>query len=226
MVNNKKITAIILAAGNSVRYGKKRNKNFEKVSNEQTVLTYSLHAFDKNKYIDDIVIAVKEDEKEKVKSILENYKSNKNIQVITGGNERKDSVYNCIKIVDSDIVIIHDGARPAIKQEYIDACVENMEEFKGVTMGVKSIDTIKIVNDNNVVINSTNRNNTWAIQTPQCFDRNVLLKMHEKYKDEDVTDDCMLLEKDNYKIKIIEGDYSNIKITTPNDLEVIKKHFE
>ena len=97
-----------------------------------------------------------------------------------------------------------------------------MNEFKGVTIGVKAKDTIKIANDNNVVESTTNRANTWVIQTPQCFDRNVLLQMHEKYRDNEVTDDCMLLEKDNYKIKIIEGDYSNIKITTYGDLGIIK----
>ena len=193
MKNEKKVTAIILAAGNSVRYGQNRNKNFEEVSKEKTVLSYSLNIFDKNNYIDDIIIATK-----------------------------KEEIENVIKVTDSDIVIIHDGARPAVRQEYINKCIESMNEFKGVTIGVKAKDTIKIANDNNVVESTTNRANTWVIQTPQCFDRNVLLQMHEKYRDNEVTDDCMLLEKDNYKIKIIEGDYSNIKITTYGDLGIIK----
>ena len=78
-----------------------------------------------------------------------------------------------------------------------------MKDFKGVTIGVKSKDTIKLTDENDIVINTTNRANTWIIQTPQCFDRLILLNMHEKYKNEDVTDDCSLLEKDGYKIKII-----------------------
>ena len=77
--------------------------------------------------------------------------------------------------------------------------------------------------ENNIVINTTKRANTWIIQTPQCFDRKILLKMHNKYKNEDVTDDCELLEIDNHKVKIIEGDYTNIKITTYEDLDIAKE---
>ena len=110
-----------------------------------------------------------------------------------------------------------------IKQEYINKCIENMDKFKGIAIGVRSKDTIKITDENNIVINTTQRANTWIIQTPQCFDRKVLLKMHNKYKKEDVTDDCELLEINNYKIKIIEGDYTNIKITTYEDLNIVRE---
>ena len=101
-----------------------------------------------------------------------------------------------------------------------------MSNFQGVTVGVKSKDTIKITDDNGIVINTTKRSNTWIIQTPQCFYRNELLNFHKKYKNDEVTDDCMLLEKDNYKIKIIEGDYTNMKITTQSDLNMVKSFME
>ena len=143
--------------------------------------------------------------------------------MVVGGSSRKESVYNCLKETTADIVIIHDGARPAIKQNYIDKCIESMKEFKGVTIGVKSKDTIKITDENQVVVNTTVRANTWIVQTPQCFDRNILFIMHEKYKHDEVTDDCMLLEKEGYPIKIIEGDYTNIKITTYEDINIIKE---
>lgn len=222
LIDNKTISAIILVAGNSTRFGKNRNKNFE-ILNEKTVLEYSLNAFDKNKYVDYIIIAIKESEMQEVKDIINKEQLTKKINIVTGGNTRKESVYNCIKNINSDIVIIHDGARPLIKQEYINNCIENMREFKGVTIGVKSKDTIKITDEKNIVINTTNRDNTWIIQTPQCFDRDILVKMHEKYKNEDVTDDCSLLEKDGNRIKIIPGDYTNIKITTGEDMDIIKK---
>jgi 2-C-methyl-D-erythritol 4-phosphate cytidylyltransferase len=222
LIDKKTVTAIILVAGNSTRFGKDRNKNFE-IINGKSVLSYSLDAFDKNEYIDNIIVAAKECEKSKVNSIIDKEALTKNIKIIIGGNTRKQSVYNCIKMINSDIVIIHDGARPLIKQEYIINCIENMKKFKGTTIGVKSKDTIKITDENNIVINTTNRNNTWLIQTPQCFDRLTLLKMHNKYKNEAATDDCTLLEKGKYKIKIIQGDYSNIKITTSEDLDIIKK---
>lgn len=222
MKNNKTVTAIVLVAGNSTRYGKNRNKNFELI-NGKAVISYTLNIFDKNDYIDDIIIAVKENEIQEIEKIIKNENLNKKIKLVIGGNTRKESVYNCLKMTNSDIVIIHDGARPAIKQEYIDKCLETMDEFSGATMGVKSKDTIKITDDNNVVINTTKRKNTWLIQTPQCFERKILLDMHEKYNDEDITDDCMLLEKENYKVKIIESDYTNIKLTTYEDLSIIKE---
>lgn len=222
MINGKKVTAIILVAGNSTRYGQNRNKNFE-IVNGRTVLSYSFKQFDTNKYVDDIIIAAKQDEIDTVKEILKQENPNKEFKIVIGGNTRAESVYNCIKESDSKIVIIHDGARAAVKQEYINKCIESMEEYKGVTIGVKSKDTIKITDDNGIVTTSTNRNNTWVIQTPQCFDREILLKMHEKYKNDEVTDDCMLLEKDNYKVKILEGDYTNIKITTYEDIKIIKE---
>lgn len=221
MINRKKVAAIILIAGNSTRFGKNRNKNFE-VVNEKTVLAYSLNEFAKNQYIDDLIIACKESEIQNVNDIIEKENLVKKITIVLGGNTRKESVYNSIRATDSDIVVIHDGARPAIKQKYIDKCIESMDKFKGVTIGVKSKDTIKISNENNVVVNTTKRSNTWIIQTPQCFEREILLKMHEKYKNEDATDDCQLLELDNYEIKIIEGDYTNLKITTYEDLGIIK----
>ena len=221
MIEGKTVTAIILVAGNSTRYGQNRNKNFEDI-NGKPVIFYSMHAFDTNRYVDNIVVAVKQEEMETVKEIIQKENFQKPIHMVVGGSSRKESVYNCLKEITADIVIIHDGARPAIKQIYMDKCIESMKEFKGVTVGVKSKDTIKITDENQVVINTTVRANTWIVQTPQCFDRNILFNMHEKYKNHDVTDDCMLLEKEGYPIKIIEGDYTNIKITNHEDINIIK----
>lgn len=221
MKDNKNITAIILAAGNSTRFGKNRNKNFE-ILCEKNVLEYSLNVFDANEYIDNIIVACKPDEISKVKEIIEKENYNKNIDITIGGDTRSKSVYNCIKNVNSEIVIIHDGARPLLKQEYINSLVQSMEEFKGATIGVKSKDTIKIANENNIILQTTERDYTWLIQTPQCFEREALVKAHEKYNNQNVTDDCSLLEKDNYNVKIIEGDYTNIKITTYEDMGVVE----
>ena len=222
MTERKTVTAIILSAGNSTRYGKNRNKNFEIVNNS-SILSYSLRAFEKSELIDNIIVAIKESERENVLNIIQNESLKKNIKLVIGGNTRKESVYNCLKSTDSDIVMIHDGARPLIKQKYISDCIASMKYYKGVTVGVKSKDTVKIADSNNIVVNTTIRSNTWLIQTPQCFDRATLLSMHKKYNDIDATDDCMLLEKDNYPIKIINGDYTNIKLTTPEDLNIIIK---
>lgn len=223
MKGKQKITAIILVAGNSTRFGKNRNKNFEIVCGK-SVLEYSLNAFDSNKYIDNIIVACKLSEVSEVKEIIEKQPYSKNIDVVIGGDTRSKSVYNCIKNINSDIVIIHDGARPLIKQEYINQLIESMKEFKGATIGVKSKDTIKIVNENNIILQTTVRDYTWMIQTPQCFEREILMNVHEKYNIQNVTDDCSLLEKDDYNVKVIEGDYTNIKITTYEDIDVVKTY--
>lgn len=222
MIKEKTVTAVILVAGNSTRYGQNRNKNFE-ILNGKTVFSYSLNAFAQNAYIDDIIIGAKKEEMTIIEKIIQEEQLEKPIHIVLGGNSRQETVYHCIQKANSDIVIIHDGARPAIKQDYINQCIESMKEYKGATMGVRSKDTIKITDNNNIVIHSTQRSNTWIIQTPQCFDRQMLLQMHERYQQEEVTDDCMLLEKNQIPVKILEGDYTNIKITTYEDRNIMEE---
>ncbi len=219
-----KTTGIILLAGDSTRYGGELNKNF-RMLNRRLVMDYSIDAFNENERIDDIILVIRRQDVFEVNDILNDYLLEKPVSIVFGGETRKDSVYNALLRTDSDLVVIHDGDRPLVKSEYIDACLDQMDNYVGSTMAVKATDTIKISNDLDEVINTTDRSHTWLIQTPQCFYKDLLLKMHEKYKDEEnITDDCMLLEKDGYKIKLVEGEYSNIKITTKDDLEVAKTY--
>lgn len=213
-----KATAIILMAGNSTRYGKKTNKNLEKINNKEIIL-YSLEVFLKNKHIDDIIIVTKKEDQNKLIKILP---KSEIIRITTGGQERKDSVYNGLKIAKNDIVLIHDGARPLIKESYINNCLKEIKHYDGCTIGVKTKDTIKIVDKNNLVTETTKRDNTYLIQTPQCFHKDLLKKLHESNRKDNITDDCMLLEQAGYNIKIIDGDYTNLKITTKEDLDIAK----
>ena len=223
MIHNKKVAGIIVMAGNSTRYGKGVNKNLE-IVNGKPVILYSLETFDKNKYVDEIVVVVKESEIENIKEILNSHKFNKKIKIEIGGKERKESVYNGIKSINSDIVLVHDGARPLVKDSHIENLLLEMDKDKGTTIGVKSKDTIKVADDNGIVNNTVKRANTWIIQTPQCFDRNLLKQAHEENQsNEGITDDCMLLERLGYNIKIVEGDYSNIKITTSEDKNIVQE---
>lgn len=218
-----KTTAIIVAAGNSTRFGQNKNKNLFEV-NEKPIISYSVEVFNKSSKIDNIILVIKQDEFEYFDSIIKNIKLNKELKYVIGGQTRMESVYNALKETDSDIVVIHDGARPRIKEEYIDRCLEQMANFKGTTVAVKSKDTIKICDDNGVVIETTKRANTYLIQTPQCFERKTLLSLHERFKgNEEITDDCMVLEKGGYKIKVVEGDYTNIKVTTFEDLHLVEE---
>ena len=221
MIENKKVTAVILAAGSSTRFGKTTNKNLE-IVHGKTVLSYSIQAFSQNKYIDDIIITAKETDISTIQSIINKEKSNKNIEMVLGGKTRKESVKNSIEKTESDIVIIHDGARPAIKQKYIDECIENMTNFKGVTIGVRSKDTVKIADGNQMISQTPNRSLVWTIQTPQVFSYFLIRKAYEKARDKsmvNITDDAMVAEQyGNIKIPLVEGSYENIKITTPEDL--------
>lgn len=220
-MKTKTVTAVILVAGNSTRYGQHRNKNFDKVGGKE-ILLYSLEAFNLNELVDDIIIVYKKGEEEIINNLVRRVVLNKPLKLVEGGKTRQESVYNSITSTDSKIVMIHDGARPMIKQKFITDSINEMENFKGTTIAVKSKDTIKISDDNGVVKTTTLRKNTWVIQTPQCFDRITLLSAHEKYKDDEtITDDCMLLEKENEKIKLIEGEYSNIKVTTFDDINLV-----
>ncbi|MCX4303514.1 MAG: 2-C-methyl-D-erythritol 4-phosphate cytidylyltransferase [Clostridia bacterium] len=221
-MSRKSVTAIILVAGNSTRFGKNRNKNFEIIEGKE-VLLYSLEKFNQNKLVDNIVIVCKKDEENLVQKIVSKITLNKDIQYVKGGATRQESVYNAITKTNSDIVIIHDGARPMIQDKFITECIEEMDNFKGVSIAVKSKDTIKITDDNGIVKETTLRKNTWVIQTPQCFERKILLEMHEKFMgDETVTDDCMLMERSGNEVKLICGEYSNIKVTTYDDVNLVE----
>lgn len=218
----KTVTAIILVAGNSTRFGQNRNKNFENIEGKE-ILVYSLEKFNENSLVDDITIVCKKDEEVRVKEIASNVTMKKTLNFVIGGKTRQESVYNALVKTESDIVIIQDGARMMIKDKYITDCINEMDNFKGVSIAVKSKDTIKITDDNGIVKETTFRKNTWVIQTPQCFERKTLLKMHEKYMgDETVTDDCMLMERSGNPVKLIEGEYSNIKVTTYDDVSLVR----
>ena len=136
-----------------------------------------------------------------------------------GGEERQQSVYNGIKHVDTDIVLVHDGARPFIHEELIHQLTEATLLHAGAVVAVPVKDTIKRVQDQSVV-ETMERSSLWAVQTPQAFRLSILLKAHQEAENDQFlgTDDASLLERIGQQVVIIEGDYDNIKITTPEDL--------
>ena len=222
----KDVTGIILLAGSSSRYQKGFNKNFELINNKP-VFYYSLKVMNEVAPIKEIILVIKKGEEDLVYEYLKHYNLNKEIKIIYGGNSRKESVYNALNNSEYNTVIIHDGARPLIKKEYIINSLKEMDNYQGVIVGVPVKDTIKIINERGEIETSTNRKYTYIAQTPQCFNRDLLIKLHEKYKDsEDVTDDAILLEKENIKVKVIEGSYANIKLTTSEDYFYIKRLLE
>lgn len=214
---------IIVAAGTGSRMKANINKQFIKL-NDKEIITYTIEKFYNNKNINDIVIVVKEDEAEFFKKeILDKYSFN-NIKIAYGGKERQDSVYNGIKALDKNCkyVLVHDGARPFVNEDIINRSLEEVQKYKTVVVGVPVKDTIKVVNNNNDIVDTPNRSTLWSVQTPQTFDYNVIKRAYEDAFDNNFygTDDAMLVERIGYTVKMIYGSYNNIKVTTPEDIDM------
>lgn len=214
---------VIVAAGTGSRMNMGINKQFIKLEGKE-IIAYTIEKFYNNSNIEDIVVVVKEDESEFFKKeILDKYNF-KNIKIAYGGKERQDSVYNGLKSLDKkcDVVLIHDGARPFVSDKIIYNCIEEVKEHKAIVVGVPVKDTIKIIDNDKNIVDTPNRSVLWAVQTPQTFDYNILIDAYkDAYKSGFYgTDDAMLVERIGYKVKMVEGSYNNIKITTQEDLSV------
>lgn len=214
---------IIVAAGTGSRMKANINKQFIKL-NDKEIITYTIEKFYNNKNINDIVIVVKEDEVEFFKKeILVKYNFN-NIKIAYGGKERQDSVYNGIKVLDKNCkyVLVHDGARPFVNEDIINRSLEEVQKYKSVVVGVPVKDTIKVVNNNNYIVDTPNRSTLWSVQTPQTFDYSVIKMAYEDAFDNNFygTDDAMLVERIGYTVKMIYGSYNNIKVTTTEDIDI------
>ena len=216
------ISAIILAGGKGKRMGAPVSKQFIEIKGKP-IIYYTIKKFSENKKIDNIVVVLSKDEVGYFKeNILEKY----NLKVDNigiGGTERQDSVYNGLKSLEdtnTDIVLIHDGARPFISDRIIDDGIKFAQVYGACAPGVMPKDTIKIKNESNFSVSTPDRGSLVAIQTPQVFKFNEILECHEKIKINNivVTDDTMVAEKFGYSVYLYDGEYTNIKVTTPEDL--------
>lgn len=220
--NNKFISVVIVAAGIGKRMKSKLNKQYI-LLNEKPILAHTIERFEQNEYIDEIIVVARSEEIDYCKySVIDKYEFKKVEGVVGGGVERQDSVYNGLKACDKEtsVVLIHDGARPFIKDEEIESIIIETLENDACVIGVRVKDTIKVVSSKKYIIDTPDREYLWAVHTPQAFRYSLILEAHEMCKREglSVTDDSMLVEKLGVKVKMIEGSYDNIKITTPEDL--------
>lgn len=225
-----KIAAIILAAGQ----GKRMNSTIQKqylLIKDKPVLYYSLYAFEQSK-VDTIILVTGKDEISYCeKEIVQKYDFRKVSAITAGGKERYHSVYEGLRAVpeDTDYVLIHDGARPFVTEEIVADTIEAVQEYKACVVGMPVKDTIKITDNNQFAVQTPNRSNLWAVQTPQAFSYDIVWKAYsELMKNEiPVTDDAMVVETFlQYPVKLIEGSYENIKITTPEDLLIAEAFLE
>lgn len=214
------ISAIVLAGGRGKRMNYHKSKQFIEIKGKP-VLVYTLEKFIYNKSIDEVILVLPEDEVDYCKKeVLQKY-SLKVDRIVIGGKERQDSVFNALEAMEkANIVLIHDGARPFISEKIIEEGIKYANIYGAAAPGVTPKDTIKIKNEDNISVDTPDRNTLVAVQTPQCFKYNEIYQCHRKIKEENaiVTDDTSVVERYGHKVYLYEGDYTNIKITTPEDL--------
>lgn len=208
--------AIILGAGNGTRMKSEKSKLLLEIGSK-TVIERSVEAFLSVSDIDEIIVVARAQDIDIYSELL----TDERISFVIGGATRQQSVKNAVETVDdAHLIVIHDGARPLIKCEDIEKTIRAAEEFSAAAVGVFVKDTIKIVDKQGFVESTPDRSTLFAVQTPQIFDFDLYKSAMQKADEQglDFTDDCQLVELCGGKVKMVEGSYSNIKITTPDDI--------
>ena len=223
----KYISAIVVAGGSGSRMGTSTKKPYLKIKDKE-ILVYTVECFQNMPEIQEIVVVTgKEDITYVEKLLKDTYKLNKVSYIVAGGKERQDSVYNGIQAADekSDYLVIHDGARPLITKEVVRAGLDMAYAHRASIIAVPVKDTIKLVSKDGKVEDTPDRSSLWSVQTPQIFEKELIIHAHEYAKEHglSVTDDSMLVEAIGVPVYIVEGEYTNIKITTPEDLIIAEK---
>lgn len=226
-----RFAAIVLSAGVGSRMKSDIPKQYMDLLGKP-VIYYSLKAFEDAGFSSIVLVCGKDDVEYCRQEIVEKYNLKAVKAVVPGGKERYHSVYEGLKVVkDSDYVFIHDGARPMIDQSTIARLKENVIKEEAAVAGMPVKDTIKIVDEENYVSDTPERQYVWQVQTPQCFAFPIIYEAYKSViQDEEegwtipkITDDAMVLEyATDHEVKMVEADYRNIKITTPEDLEIAK----
>ncbi|WP_239752038.1 2-C-methyl-D-erythritol 4-phosphate cytidylyltransferase [Mammaliicoccus sp. H-M34] len=210
-------TTIIPAAGQGKRMGAEINKLFLEINGE-TIIRRTVSVFQEIEECEQIFIAAHPEEVHLMEEHLKDF--NKVAGVIPGGKERQHSINEVLNVlIDTEVVMVHDGARPFITQEKVKQLYQETLKNNAVILAVQAKDTIKKVIDG-VVEETYDRSTLWQVQTPQSFSRHVILKAYNLAEEHDFvgTDDASLVERAGYKVHITNGDYDNIKITTHEDL--------
>ncbi|WP_077210451.1 2-C-methyl-D-erythritol 4-phosphate cytidylyltransferase [Bacillus dakarensis] len=210
---------IIPAAGQGKRMGAGKNKLLLTL-NDIPIFVHTLMVFENDEKCDGIILVISPNDEETFKDLISNYQIHKVTAIVYGGKERQNSVYNGLKAVQSsEVILVHDGARPFIDIDTIHALVDEANIHGAAVVAVPVKDTIKRV-ENNEVIETVERSSLWAIQTPQAFRVPLLLEAHQWAEENGYTgtDDASLVEKINKPVKIVQGSYDNIKLTTSEDL--------
>jgi len=219
--------AIVLSGGKGKRMGGSVPKQYMMLG-DKPILAHSLIAFEQSD-VDDIVIVCAGGEEEYIKKeFVDKYELKKVKCICVGGEERYDSVYNgLMKVSDCEYVLIHDGARPYVSGEITSRNISEVSKYQAVATAIKATDTVKIADENGFIVSTPDRNNVYFMQTPQTFAYDLVTKAYSSYMKErengntlKVTDDAQVVELyGGVKVKTVEGDVTNIKITYPSDFK-------
>lgn len=222
--------AIILAGGKGKRMGLERSKQYIELQGKP-VIQYSIETFMAHQQINEIIFVVaKEDINYFQEHIINQMTMTKPYKVIAGGAERQNSVYNGLMAIEmpqkDTIVLIHDAARPMMSKEQVTNCILEVKQYEAVSIGMPVKDTIKVVNENGLVVETPERKRLWLTQTPQGFSYGLLKKAHDDAIENSFvgTDDASLVEAIGHPVRMIEGSYENIKITTKEDLIIAEAY--
>ncbi len=225
-----RITAILLAAGSGKRMNSTVHKQYMMLA-EKPMLYYALKAFDESAVTDIVLVTGVGEITYCKQEIVDRYRIHKVRAIVEGGRERYHSVYAGLKAAgDSDYVLIHDGARPLVTEDIIARSIETAKAYGACVVGMPVKDTIKVVGTDGFAKETPERKKLWQVQTPQSFSYPLILEAYEKVValgDDTVTDDAMVLERiTGQQVRVIEGSYRNIKITTPEDLLVAEAYLK
>ena len=224
---DKAISCIVLAAGAGRRMAYKENKIFIPLG-RYSIIQRTLQNVAKLEGLKEIILVVADGEQDYMAEHIKVLELTVPIQIVLGGAERQDSVACGLKAFDesTDIVLVHDGARPLASTEMFSAVAEAANIYGAATVGVPATDTIKRVDAEHAVIETLKRSELYQIQTPQGFQKDLFKEAHQKAYDLNYlgTDDVSLVEYLGKPVHIVEGDYCNIKVTTPNDIAVAKRY--
>ena len=219
------VSAMVLAAGSGSRMKSKTPKQFLMLG-DKPLIYYSLKTFEAS-VVDEIILVCRYEDIEYCKQeVVKKYDFTKVKRIVAGGKERYDSVSKGLKALNkkSDIVMIHDGARPFVTNGMILGSISAARRYKACTTAVPAKDTIKVVDTDMFGIDTPDRKTLYQIQIPQTFDRRLLEEAYSRLRSDEnknITDDTMIVEKyRDQRVKIIEGSYENIKVTTPEDMKI------
>ena len=219
------IVAIVPAAGLGVRFGPGTNKPFHTLLGKPLII-WSLEVFEKIPEIREIIPVLKEPDLETGVALFEQYRLWKVRRIAPGGKERQDSVYNGLRLIKgaADMVLIHDGARPLVDSSMVRDALGGIPGVDGVVAGVPVKDTLKEV-ENSLVKRTLKRERLRAVQTPQLFLYDSLMRAYERAMEERfyATDDAALVERNGGKVKVVRGSYANIKVTTAEDIPIAEQ---